>query len=84
MGRYPLLTRREVGERLHVSESTLDRLARSGAITKIRVGKRAVRFDPLTVDAYLARARVPAAAPLGEVEALIREGTRGPSRRAVA
>jgi len=61
--RYPLLTRKEAGERLHVSESTLDCLARSGDITKIRVSKRSVRIDPDSVDLFLARRRVPAAGP---------------------
>ena len=63
MRRYPLLTRKEAQQRLHVSESTLDRLVRSGAIAKFRVSKRGVRIDPASVDAYLARGRVPAAAP---------------------
>ena len=69
MGHYPLLTRKEAGERLHVSESTLDRLVRSGAIAKFRVSKRGVRIDPASVDAYLARGRVPAAVPAVRREA---------------
>jgi excisionase family DNA binding protein len=52
----PLLTRDETAERLHVSESTVVRLGRSGDLTEIRIGKRSVRIDPLSVDAYI-RAR---------------------------
>jgi excisionase family DNA binding protein len=40
-----LLLRSEAAEQLHVSESTVKRLVRSGAITEIKVGKRAVRID---------------------------------------
>ena len=69
MGRYPLLTRKEARERLHVSESTLDRLVRSGAITRFRVSQRSTRIDPLSVDDYLARCRVPAAVPAARGQA---------------
>jgi hypothetical protein len=41
MTRGPLLLRSEAAERLNVSESTVVRLGRAGAITEIRVGKRA-------------------------------------------
>ena len=60
-----LLTRREVAELLHVSESTLVRLNRSGAIPIMKVSKRAVRIDPADVDAYQASQRMAAAAGPG-------------------
>lgn len=50
----PLLTAREAAERLHVSDSTLRRLRRSGAITDIWIGRRSLRFDPVAIDAYIA------------------------------
>ncbi len=52
----PLLLCSEAARLLNVSESTVVRLARSGAITEIRVGKRAVRVDPASVAAHI-RAR---------------------------
>lgn len=60
MTRTPLLTRREATERLNVSESTLKRLAYAGDITEIRVGKRGVRIDPASIEAYIrANRRLP-------------------------
>lgn len=61
--RTALLTRREVAELLHISESTLVRLNRSGAIPAMKVSKRAVRIDPADVDAYQASQRTAAASP---------------------
>ena len=55
----PLLTRDEAAERLHVSESTVVRLGRSGAITEIRVGKRGIRIDPASVERYIRARRRP-------------------------
>jgi excisionase family DNA binding protein len=57
-----LLTRKEAAERLHVSESTVVRLVRDGAIAEARIGKRAVRISSASIDAHI-RARLgPAAA----------------------
>ena len=53
----PLLTCLEAAERLHVSESTFRRLRRSGVIPEIVVGKRSVRIDPDTVEAYILASR---------------------------
>ena len=58
-----LLTRKQAAERLNVSVSTLRRLGRSGDIAEIRIRQRSIRIDPSSVDAYLARGRVPAAVP---------------------
>lgn len=52
----PLLTRDEAAERLNVSESTLYRLRRAGAIKDVRMGRRCVRIDPVSVDRFI-RAR---------------------------
>jgi len=49
----PLLTRDEAAERLHVSFSTVRRLAAEGKITEVQVGKRAVRVDGDSVEAHL-------------------------------
>lgn len=53
----PLLTRKEVAERLHVSESTVIRLVRAGALVEARVGKRAVRYAPSAVEAHIRASR---------------------------
>ena len=52
-----LLLRKEAAERLHVSESTVVRLGRSGAITEVKVGKRAVRIDAKSVEAHIRACR---------------------------
>jgi excisionase family DNA binding protein len=49
----PLLTRKEVARRLHVSESTVIRLVRAGALAEARIGKRAVRYPPSSVEAIV-------------------------------
>lgn len=53
----PLLTRGEAAERLHVSISTLRRMARAGAVDEIRVSARLIRIDPQSVDSYIASRR---------------------------
>ncbi|WP_336857196.1 helix-turn-helix domain-containing protein [Sinomonas albida] len=47
-----LLTRAELAKRTGVSERTVDRLRLAGKLPCVRVG-RAVRFDPVEVDAAL-------------------------------
>ena len=54
----PLLTRQQAAERLNVSESTLDRLIRSGDITAIKFSRRLVRVDPASVEANIAQRRI--------------------------
>lgn len=49
-----LLTKEDVAERLQVSERTVDTLAASGELQKIKV-RRCVRFSPQAVDAYVRR-----------------------------
>ena len=53
----PLLTRKEVAQRLHVSESTVIRLVRAGALIEARIGKRAVRYPPASVEAHIRASR---------------------------
>lgn len=45
MAAVSLLTRKEAADRLHVSESTVIRLIRAGALTEVRIGKRVVRIQ---------------------------------------
>ncbi len=55
-----LLTRREAMAWLRVSESTLYRRVCDGDIAAVRVGKRGVRIDAASVQAYLrANRRLP-------------------------
>jgi excisionase family DNA binding protein len=49
----PLLTLGEARVRLNVSESTLYRLRRHGAISDVRVGKRGIRIGPASVERYI-------------------------------
>lgn len=49
-----LLTFEEVRQRLTVSESTLFRLMKDGALTPVRVSKRRITFRPADVERYLA------------------------------
>lgn len=58
----PLLTRDEAARLLRVSESTVVRLGRTGAIREVRVGKRAIRIDPASVAAHIRASRRQAAA----------------------
>lgn len=60
--RTALLLRSEAARLLHVSESTVVRLGRSGSITEIRVSKRAVRIDPESVEAHIRARRLSEAA----------------------
>jgi excisionase family DNA binding protein len=53
----PLLTRPEVARRLGLSFSTIRRLGASGEITEIKLGKRAVRIDPASVEAFIRAGR---------------------------
>lgn len=53
MTQTSLLTRREAMARMRVSESTLYRRIVGGDITAVRVGKRALRIDGASVEAYL-------------------------------
>jgi excisionase family DNA binding protein len=50
-----LLTRKEAAKRLHVSESTIIRLVRAGALAEARIGKRAVRIPAASVEAHIRR-----------------------------
>lgn len=60
-----MMTRREVAERLQMSRKYLDALSMRGEGPPcVRVGSRAVRYDPAVLAAWLAdRAVVRAAAP---------------------
>jgi excisionase family DNA binding protein len=58
----PLIGFRGVGERLHVSHSTVKRLVREGELEPIRIG-RSVRFAEEDVDALIMRRRNADAAP---------------------
>jgi excisionase family DNA binding protein len=51
-----LLKRSETADLMHVSVSTVRRIARAGLITEVRVSKGAVRIDAESVDAFI-RAR---------------------------
>jgi excisionase family DNA binding protein len=42
---------------MNVSFSTVRRLGASGEITEIKLGKRAVRIDPASVEAYIRAGR---------------------------
>ena len=67
MTQTALLTRREAMARMRVSESTLYRRVVDGDITAVRVGKRAVRIDGASVEAYLrANRRLPPSIRTGE------------------
>lgn len=48
-----LLTRREVSERLALSPVTLYRLARTGELPVVRVGRRGLRYQESTVDRFV-------------------------------
>jgi excisionase family DNA binding protein len=58
--RVSLLTRAETATQMHVSMSTVRRLGASGAITEVRVGKRAVRVDAESVEEHRRAGRRPA------------------------
>jgi excisionase family DNA binding protein len=55
----PLLRRREAAELLGVSARTVDRLAEAGALPRVRVGERSVRFRAEDVIALVERGREP-------------------------
>lgn len=54
----PLLTKRQLADRLQVSTRTIDRHIKAGLLPSRLAGSRR-RFDPAEVDAYLVRHRQP-------------------------
>ena len=64
MNSYPLLRLEEVAERLAVSKPTVRRLAGSGELASLLVGRQ-VRFRPEAVDEYLARCEVKGSRSVG-------------------
>jgi excisionase family DNA binding protein len=53
----PLLRRREVADVLGVSVRSIDRLTHSGALPRVKIGDRAVRFRGEDVAALVERGR---------------------------
>jgi excisionase family DNA binding protein len=53
-----LLDRAEVAARLHLSEMTVRRLGRTGHLTEVRVGERAIRILEDSVEAHIAGRRI--------------------------
>ena len=53
----PLITTRELCERLDICRSTLGRLVRQGRISPVRLGSRCVRYDPVAIDALIEKAQ---------------------------
>ena len=56
------LTRRQVAEMLQISIASVNRRMKDGTLRAFKVGKRAVRIDPASVESLLA-------APAAELEA---------------
>ena len=81
MNSYPLLRLEEVAERLAVSKPTVRRLARSGALASLVVGRQ-VRFRPEAVDEYLARCEAKSSRPRSvSLKSPVRPPKRGRPRK---
>jgi excisionase family DNA binding protein len=48
-----ILTRRETADALRLSERTVDKMARDGRLTRLRIGRRGVRFKRAEVERLL-------------------------------
>lgn len=53
-----LIDAAEVAKRLGVSRRTVERFARAGTIPCVRLSVRALRFDPVDVERYIAARKI--------------------------